>query len=68
MVRPMNAFVKANNFEGKTVIPFCTSTSSGLGESGTLLAEEAGTGNWTTGHRFSSNPLDTDIQNWVDSL
>lgn len=42
---PVNTFVKNNNFTGKTVIPFCTSQSSGLGESGKLLAEYANTGN-----------------------
>lgn len=41
---PVNNFVKNNDFTGKTVIPFCTSTSSGMGQSGTLLAEMAGTG------------------------
>lgn len=50
---PVDTFVKANDFNGKTVIPFCTS-SSGLGESGTLLAEEANGGNWLEGHRFRS--------------
>lgn len=38
---PVDTFVKANDFDGKTVIPFCTSSSSGLGQSGDLLAEEA---------------------------
>ena len=38
---PVDTFVKANDFNGKTVIPFCTSSSSGLGQSGELLAEEA---------------------------
>ena len=42
---PVNDFVKNNDFTGKTVIPFCTSTSSGLGQSGTLLAEMANGGN-----------------------
>lgn len=41
---PMDSFVEDNDFTGKTVIPFCTSSSSGLGESGELLAELAGTG------------------------
>lgn len=35
---PADNFVKSNDFTGKTVIPFCTSSSSGLGESGELLA------------------------------
>lgn len=65
---PVNTFIKANNFTGKTVIPFCTSASSGLGQSGQLLADEAGTGNWLTGHRFSSNPSSSDIKAWTDSL
>lgn len=65
---PVDTFVKANDFNGKTVIPFCTSSSSGLGESGTLLAEEANGGNWLEGHRFRSNPSDEDVDDWTDSL
>ena len=65
---PVDTFVKANDFTGKTVIPFCTSSSSGLGQSGELLAEEAGTGNWLEGQRFSSNPSDSDINSWADSI
>ena len=65
---PVDTFVKANDFNGKTVIPFCTSSSSGLGRSGELLAEEANGGNWLEGHRFRSNPSNSDIQNWTDSL
>lgn len=65
---PVDTFVKSNDFNGKTVIPFCTSTSSGLGQSGDLLEEEANGGNWQNGHRFSSNPSDSDIKNWTDSL
>ena len=65
---PMNTFVEANDFSGKTAIPFCTSSSSGLGQSGDLLAELAGTGNWLEGHRFRSNPSDADIRDWTDGL
>lgn len=65
---PVDTFVKANDFTGKTIIPFCTSSSSGLGDSGDLLAEEANSGNWQDGHRFRSNPSDSDINNWTDSL
>lgn len=65
---PVDTFVKANDFTGKTVIPFCTSSSSGLGQSGRLLAEEANSGNWLEGHRFISNPSDSDIDSFTDSL
>lgn len=65
---PVDTFVKANDFNGKTVIPFCTSSSSGLGQSGKLLEREANAGTWQDGHRFSSNPSDSDIKNWTDSI
>ena len=65
---PVNTFVEANDFSGKTVIPFCTSSSSGLGQSGELLREAAGTGNWFEGQRFRSNPSDDDIKEFTDSL
>ena len=65
---PVDTFVKANDFNGKTVIPFCTSASSGLGQSGDLLAEQANGGDWQEGQRFNSNPSDSDIDAWTDSL
>ena len=65
---PVDTFVKANNFEGKKVIPFCTSASSGLGQSGKLLQKEANSGNWQDGHRFNERPSDSDIQKWTDSI
>ena len=65
---PVNSFVQNNDFTGKTVIPFCTSSSSDLGESGQLLAEMAGTGDWQEGQRFRSGVDDADVQDWVNSL
>ena len=65
---PVDTFVEANDFNGKTVIPFCTSSSSGLGQSGELLAEKAHGGNWLEGHRFRSNPSDSEINEWTDGL
>ena len=65
---PVNNFVKDNDFSGKTVIPFCTSASSGLGESGELLAEMAGTGDWQTGMRFRSGASESDVFDWVNRL
>lgn len=65
---PVDNFVKGNDFTGKTVIPFCTSASSGLGNSGNLLAEMAGTGDWQEGHRFSSGVSASDVEKRVSSL
>lgn len=65
---PVDTFVKNNDFTGKTVIPFATSSSSGMGQSGTLLSEMAGTGDWQDGQRFSSGVSQSDVADWVSGL
>lgn len=64
----VGSFVSANDFEGKTAIPFCASASSGLGRSGELLAEMAGEGDWQTGRRFSSGVNSSTVNSWVNGL
>ena len=64
----VDTFVKANDFTGKTVISFCTSASSGIGESGTQLAALAGTGDWQEGQRFPSAVTQQEVTDWVKSL
>lgn len=58
---PVNNFVKNNDFTGKKVITFCTAASSGIGDSGNLLKEMAGTGDWQDGERLSED----EVQSWV---
>lgn len=65
---PVDRFIEANDFTEKTIIPFATSSSSGLGESGKLLSQKAGTGDWQEGRRFRSNVSESDITAWVESL
>ena len=65
---PVDTFVKNNDFTGKTVIPFATSSSSGMGQSGSLLADMAGTGDWQEGQRFASGVSGDDVQSWVNGL
>lgn len=65
---PVDTFVKANDFTGKMVIPFCTSASSGIGESATQLAALAGTGDWQDGQRFPSAVTQQEVADWVKSL
>lgn len=65
---PVDGFAAGNDFTGKTVIPFATSASSGLGESGALLAELAGTGAWRQGRRFSSYAGEATVADWLHSL
>jgi flavodoxin len=65
---PVNGFVSANDFTGKTVIPFCTAFSSGIGQSGVLLERLTNTGTWLDGHRFPERPSQAEINNWVGTL
>ncbi len=65
---PFNGFVTANDFSGKTVIPFCTSASSGLGQSAALLEAMTETGTWREGHRFSSYADADEVNEWLKGL
>ena len=65
---PCDRFATDNDFTGKKVIPFCTSSSSGLGQSGKLLAEAAGTGDWQDGQRFSSGASDSEVRSWAAGI
>ncbi|MCD8097378.1 MAG: S-layer homology domain-containing protein [Lachnospiraceae bacterium] len=65
---PVDSFVTANDFTGKTVIPFCTSSSSGIGQSGELLAELAGSGDWQEGQRFRSSADEIEVTEWLNVL
>ena len=65
---PVDGFVTANDFTGKTVVPFCTSGSSDIGDASTQLAELAGSGEWLEGERFSSDATADEISAWIDGL
>lgn len=66
---PVNGFVEDNDFTGKTVYTFCTSSSSGLGNSTQNLAEMAGgSGTWLDGRRFSSGANEDTVASWIESL
>jgi flavodoxin len=65
---PLTTFVKTNNFSGKKVIPFCTAISSGLGNSGRLLEQDAKSGKWESGKRFRSGVAASEVEDWAKSL
>ena len=65
---PCNHFATDNDFTGKKVVPFCTSSSSGLGQSGKLLADAAGSGDWQDGQRFSSGASDSEVRAWAAGI
>lgn len=65
---PVEAFVKANSFVDKTIIPFCTSASSELGKSAEQLAASSDGGTWVGGMRFPSDVNSDEVLQWVDDL
>ena len=65
--RIMSTFVEKYNFDGIKVIPFCTSGGSGIGRSGSNLADLAKTGNWAQGERLNSSADTNNIQNFINN-
>ena len=66
--RIMDTFVESYDFKDITMIPFCTSSSSGIGRSGKNLADNAGSGNWLDGQRFGSGTSEEELKAWIDGL
>lgn len=66
--RIVSTFAESYDFSGKTVVPFCTSSSSGVGSSASNLKRQSGSGNWLDGTRLKSNSSDSDISGWINGL
>ena len=66
--RIMDTFVESYDFEGITVIPFCTSGGSGIGMSGKNLEANAGSGTWLEGERFDGDVSEEELQDWINGL
>jgi len=64
----MYTFMESYDFNGKTIVPFCTSGSSGIGSSATNLAKVTSGATWLSGNRFSSGVSQSSVQSWVDGL
>ena len=66
--RIMSTFMEAYSFDGKTVVAFCTSASSGFGSSDRALRDAASGANWLEGHRFSAGVSAEDVMGWANGL
>ena len=66
--RIMDTFAESYDFADATVIPFCTSGSSGIGQSGTNLEAASGSGNWIEGMRFPADASEADVRAWIESI
>lgn len=63
--RILDTFVESYDFTDKTVVPFCTSASSGIGSSAEQLESLSGSGNWMTGQRFKGNESEGEVMEWA---
>ncbi len=66
--RVISTFLESGDFSGKTIIPFCTSHSSGLGSSDTDLHPLANDAAWKPGKRFGAGTTKPEIERWIKSL
>ena len=66
--RIISTFLESYNFDGKTIVPFCTSASSGMGGSAENLAALATDAAWLEGARFNSGASQEEVAAWVDGL
>ena len=66
--RIINSFLESYDLSGKTIVPFCTSGSSGIGSSATNLHSLAGTATWLDGQRFSGGASRSTVESWVNGL
>ncbi len=64
--RILSTFVESHDFTGITVIPFCTSGSSGAGRTGETLGEQAGTGTFLSSTRLDAGIPENELQAWID--
>ena len=63
--RILDTFVEKYNFEGKTLVPFCTSGGSGIGRSGKNLEKNAKSGKWLDGRRLSTGTSEKELSSWI---
>ena len=61
----IDTFMESGDFTGKTVIPFCTSGGSGLGDSANNLQVLAKNANVMDGKRFGSRSAAEELKNWA---
>ena len=64
----MYTFVESYDLGGKTIVPFCTSGSSGIGSSAANLSQCAPDAIWLSGSRFSGSASRETVSGWIDGL
>ena len=64
----ISTFLETYDFDGKTIVPFCTSGSSSIGGSVSDLEALTDGATWLDGQRFSGSASQETVSQWVDSL
>lgn len=64
----IDTFLEAYDFSGKTIVPFCTSGGSGLGETVGNMRSLAKEADVRDGKRFSSGVAEEELKTWVSGM
>ena len=66
--RIISTFLESYDFTGKTIVPFCTSGSSGIGGSAEHLTVLAADATWLEGAHFNPGATQDEVAAWVEGL
>lgn len=64
----ISTFLESHNLSDKTIVPFCTSHSSGIGSSDKDLHKSAKQATWKQGRRLNGDESKKTIKNWIESM
>lgn len=66
--RIVSTFMESYDFSGKTIVPFCTSSGSGIGSSASNLERLTSGATWLDGRRLNGSDSQDTVMEWVNSL
>lgn len=66
--RIISTFLESYDFSGKTLLTFCTSASSPLGQSAKLLQELTPNSTWLESKRFAIGTSREEIEEWLEEV
>lgn len=64
----IHTFLESYDFTGETIVPFCTSGSSGIGGSLSDIQALVPDANWLSGQRFDAGADQEEVARWVEGL
>ena len=65
----IDTFLEAYDFSGKTIVPFCTSGSSGIGQTAERMQEIVGNGaKVLSGRRFAAGVTENELKRWSEEI